>query len=743
MCQRVFEIFIREEPLGKDSFVVRIRAVGDENHDEDGEAVARHLTGTERLDVGKEAAAIGPLKVFQQKVEIAAEEMLVARNFTGCESVEVLKHAAADYRKQFRLDEDIFQECRIRENIIDELDTTSVKMKGYVQAMAEKPFRLHLTSEAQVERFSRYCKKSTYSHIHIDATGSIVKNLPHQKIVLLYAAVFKDGNDPTNVIPLGHAILTDHTATSISYFLGTLRQHIVTLNNKVVRPSFFVTDFSPAIFNAILQSFNHEDIRAHLKRCWNVIQRKYDVVELRSKSFVRFCCSHMMHTFARSLSAANVAKRTRKNVMHVFALFINCGELELAFKFLRRVLHMFGNPHATDAEEMLQRFLEAPYDDETTLEKIGPCDLEVDDDSIDPLDEVDETIHSSKAIIHQSPFNVEALPQFPELSALLNSKTKYENVTNPLFCRRIILVFYKWFAYLSLWASLLTEFEGRYSKGQTPLDIRRYEQGRLTNAQVECYFGVLKDSVFERKTNLRPAEVIASLYRNVQVQLKADRFGVSQNVKNRKGKLKDMNVEETWGEKRAQKKQRSTYFSRIDKYTRKRLASKPASPNPKQGVLKLKPTSPQLKRASPKPKPTSPGQKSSTSDKLSLVSRNLFDATINVLNDITNITCTKRSPDASPCKLAGSISDVEFLKKTMVLMDTRTASASNMPKSPPNIFDSLKPDLCTFDDNLIKKKVPSDNSCDETVKENSLTTIQKKGNLNQTGTSYEDFYFDY
>ena len=290
---------------------------------------------------------------------------------------------------------------------------------------------------------------------------------------------------------------------------------------------------------------------------------------------------------------------------------------------------------------------------------------------------------------------------------------------------------------------MLTEFEGRYSKGQTPLDIRAYEQGRLTNAQVESYFGVLKDSVFERKTNLRPAEVIVSLYRSVQVQLKADKFGVSQNVKNRKGKPKDMNVEEAWGKKRAQKKQRSTYFSRIDKYTRKRLASKPASPNPKQGVLKLKPISPPLKLASPKPKPTSPGQKPSTSDRLSLISRNLFDATINVLNDITNITCTKSSPDASPSKLAGSISDADFLKKTMVLMDTRTALATNMPNSPPNIFDSLKPDLCTFDDNLIKKNVPSDNSYEKAMKENSLTTIQKKGNLNKTGTAYEDFYFDY
>ena len=81
--------------------------------------------------------------------------------------------------------------------------------------------------------------------MYIDATGSIVKGLPHQKRVLLYAAVFKDGNDPTNAIPLGHAILADHTALSIFMFLGGLRQHIVTLEDKVVRPSFFVTDFSP------------------------------------------------------------------------------------------------------------------------------------------------------------------------------------------------------------------------------------------------------------------------------------------------------------------------------------------------------------------------------------------------------------------------------------------------------------------------------------------------------------------
>ena len=297
-----------------------IRAVGEKNHYKDEGPVGRNLTGMNRFIVGKTANAAGSLKVFQEKVENADEEMLCAHNFTGCESMEVLKQAAADYRKNFRLDEDIFRECRVRQDILEEIDVKSKKVKGYVQVMAEKPFRLHLTSEAQILRFTDYCINNTYSYIQIDTTGSIVKDLPHQKTVLLYAAIFKDRNDPTSAISLGHAILADHTATSISYFLGTLRQQIVSIKDKVIRPSFFVTDFSPAIFNAILQTFHHEAIHRHLKRCWNVVLRQYDTKQLRSRSFFRFCCSHIMKAFARSLTAANVVKDIKKKAIAYICL---------------------------------------------------------------------------------------------------------------------------------------------------------------------------------------------------------------------------------------------------------------------------------------------------------------------------------------------------------------------------------------------------------------------------------------
>lgn len=133
-------------------------------------------------------------------------------------------------------------------------------------------------------------------------------------------------------------------ATSISYFLSTVRQHIVTLKDKVIRPSFSVTDFSPAIFKVILQTFNHEDIRGHLKRCWNVPLGKYDVQELRSKSFLRFCSSHLIKAFSRSLPAARVQKDVRKKVLHMFALFINFGDFEMSYTYFN-VSYMFSVAH--------------------------------------------------------------------------------------------------------------------------------------------------------------------------------------------------------------------------------------------------------------------------------------------------------------------------------------------------------------------------------------------------------------
>ena len=63
-------------------------------------------------------------------MDTADRKLLVAGNHTECPSIEVLKKAAADYRKKMHLDEDIFKECRILARTYQKDDVGSSQVKG-------------------------------------------------------------------------------------------------------------------------------------------------------------------------------------------------------------------------------------------------------------------------------------------------------------------------------------------------------------------------------------------------------------------------------------------------------------------------------------------------------------------------------------------------------------------------------------------------------------------------------------
>ncbi|CAF1061264.1 unnamed protein product [Rotaria sordida] len=149
----------------------------------------------------------------------------------------------------------------------------------------------------------------------------------------------------------------------------------------------------------------------------------------------------------------------------------------------------------------------------------------------DKLRVVDEYFRSSTAIIHQSPFNVEAIQRYPHLKTLINNKLKYDKIVNPLFSPLLIRIFYRWWAYLPLWTDLLWNFEQRYSNSlQTNASVI-YNPIRHSNALVENYFRTLKSSMLKNKVATQPQKIIAELYRSVQIQLKAIKYEVTQSSK--------------------------------------------------------------------------------------------------------------------------------------------------------------------------------------------------------------------
>ena len=455
---------------------------------------------------------------------------------------------------------------------------------GYVQVVGEIPFRTHLFSQLQIERYIAYCTKQKYSFIHIDATGGILKKLQQQNEAYMYTMVFKDGPDGNDTIALGHAILTDHTVPSISYFFGNLGNSIIKVKRKLILPSFFIIDFSAALMNSILQSFNMENINTHLNRCWNVISGKYNAAELRSLSFIHLCCCHVIHAIARSLNATRIDKTIRRGILHIFVFMLCDNDINRLYETLGTVVSIFGDPHEKNAQEKFEQMLSLILDIDEESAKILSDKKKILKQAKKRNEElkiVDEYFRSSVPIIHQSPFNKEAIRIYPNLSNLINKKSNYDKVVNPLFSPTIIRIFYRWWAYLPLWTGLLWNFEERYSIDKKEEVSTFYTPIRYSNATVESYFRPMKKSIYGNKRNNTPGDAIRKIYRSIQAQFKANKYGVTQSSKGRKQKAKKSRdsmeitdgttevLKEKW--KRKDQQREGLYTKAIDKFAGKRV----------------------------------------------------------------------------------------------------------------------------------------------------------------------------
>ena len=303
---------------------------------------------------------------------------------------------------------------------------------------------------------------------------------------------------------------------------------------------------------------------------------KYNTVQLRSLSFIHFCCCHVIHAVAKSLNTTHIDKKIRQSVLHIFT-FILCGnDINQLYDTLGSVISIFGDPNEQNTKEnfkqMLSLLLIVDEESAAVLSDRKKIFKEAKERN-EKLRFVDEYLRSSTTIIHQSPFNVEAIRRHPNLTILINKKSKYNNVVNPLFSPSIIRIFYRWWPYLPLWTGLLWNFEERYSTDNKKRLPVVYNPVRHSNAIVESYFRTMKHSIYNNKRNNTPGSAITKLYRSIQAQFKAFQFGVTQSSKGRKRRKKnqkDPSDQEIWCKNDTRGKCRNFYTKTIDKFISKR-----------------------------------------------------------------------------------------------------------------------------------------------------------------------------
>jgi hypothetical protein len=177
-----------------------------------------------------------------------------AGNMSHCQTPQVLRQATYERRMNDRLHHDVILELDIQREAWA-VSIPGKQVNGYIQFLAMYPFTVTFYCEAQIKCYIDYCTADASSTVNFDATGSIIKDIRNQKRPFYYCLLMADGGLPTLDF-----ITTCHKSYHIKSQLDAFNATVRSLNNgKQVNPQYVVTDFSVAVMDACLRSFNGSD----------------------------------------------------------------------------------------------------------------------------------------------------------------------------------------------------------------------------------------------------------------------------------------------------------------------------------------------------------------------------------------------------------------------------------------------------------------------------------------------------
>ena len=275
------------------------------------------------------------------------------------------------------------------------------------------PSEVHMFSDAQINFYVDNCKDHS-AYLYFDATGSIIKKIPHQdQQILLYSLLMQNPVSGRSAIPVAEMVSNNQHATEIRHFLDRWIEKVKSGSSSFM-PRHIETDLSWALIQAVTGAFNKQDLHMWT---WDVLHKKCTSKQIKSKVYIHVCTSHMMQTFLRSMKSVSVSK--------CLSLIITSCSTDHALHIFTLICKSFGSPYLT----------------ETTKNAIAALRKEVDNvnDEIPDQDSSFTTDESSTASekIKQSKFYTMFSTKWNNIKDTFSS----DGEVNPLMAQNFIEIF--------------------------------------------------------------------------------------------------------------------------------------------------------------------------------------------------------------------------------------------------------------------------------------------------------------
>ena len=169
--------------------------------------------------------------------------------------------------------------------------------------------------------------------MHFDAAGSVVKvtEKTDHNTLYLYSAVLFEGS-----LPVLEFVTSWRNSFAIQSHLDMFNGFVKMMSKgKLHKPRYLVTDFSFALIDACMRSFNSMSLVACLKECHTVLTGKATQEHIHSLTFTVLCVANIMKSLAVKLKKVNNSAIQRKAVMVWFCGLQRCTSMSVALSMYR------------------------------------------------------------------------------------------------------------------------------------------------------------------------------------------------------------------------------------------------------------------------------------------------------------------------------------------------------------------------------------------------------------------------
>ena len=279
----------------------------------------------------------------------------------------------------------------------------------------------------------------------------------------------------------------DHTVPSIAYwllqFLHTVRKFTVLTVRQVE------TDFSWALMQAALLSFNKENICTYLRRCFAISQGKRQMKAIQKYTVLHLCSAHVLKAISGIIAKHVTDRGHREFWTFVFARLQNTQSLNEAIQVFRALcIILFAKrnlPVVINSVEELKEMIQSVNFDVLSEDQVDAKTFMTFED----LEAVD-----SRTIVGTSLFSSVFRRISDDAAEAVDSEPNEEE-DNLYYCPAIVQTLLdKYMSIYPLWSGLMLGDLSRHApRPNNPLT--KEKETRDPNCHVEAWFGIVKNHI--------------------------------------------------------------------------------------------------------------------------------------------------------------------------------------------------------------------------------------------------------